>query len=278
MKTYLKPNDLENPEIYKMICEYFFKKCDTISLENYLDQHNVDTCKTLEILSGCKIIENNITNISSKLLDEAYKIFIENNFKYPFLDFFDNIKGLENFIYNEDIFDKKYKKNFEDENSLKNYEFCQKSKKFLKEYPDFETYIIKKRKYYIVSKILNYIYEKSIKNWITVHKKDILNIKINKFDNGNVYSKVYYMKLTDELKKEILSKKSFYNFKFPYFLENISFFKNGYCYLNTIAHEEICEIEITDEEEFEYLKSIGLKFDSNKFISTKEENLFYEDY
>ncbi len=81
-----------------------------------------------------------------------------------------------------------------------------------------------------------------------------------------------------EENKELLNKKSIYDWCFLTSLEDLCFYKNGYCWLYSVAHEEICDIFCENEEEYEYLKSIGIKFVDDKFVPTPKEQLIYEEY
>ncbi len=64
----------------------------------------------------------------------------------------------------------------------------------------------------------------------------------------------------------------------PNFPEDIAFFRNGYCWLYSVAHEEICDIYCENEEEYEYLKLIGIEFVDDEFVPTPKAELYYEEY
>ena len=102
-------------------------------------------------------------------------------------------------------------------------------------------------------------------------------MKNNYLENKIYHSTTYYFKLNNELKKQILNNSSLYGWCFPNYLEDICFFKNGYCWLYSVAHEKLCEIYCRDEKEYEYLKSIGIEFVNNKYIPSKNEKLYYEE-
>lgn len=42
----------------------------------------------------------------------------------------------------------------------------------------------------------------------------------------------------NEMKRYLLEPNRLFNWKYPYFPEDISFFKNGYCWFYTVSHEE----------------------------------------
>ncbi len=89
---------------------------------------------------------------------------------------------------------------------------------------------------------------------------------------------VIFLKTVPELKEYVLENQDLYAWLNPKYLEDISFFKNGYCWLYSIAHEKMCMIFCENEEEYIYLKSIGIEFAEDHFISTPKEELYYENY
>lgn len=90
--------------------------------------------------------------------------------------------------------------------------------------------------------------------------------------------KVLFYRTTQQLENYILSKQCLYDWLNPMYPEDISLFKNGYCWLYSVAHEEICDIYCENEEEYEYLKSIGIEFVDDEFVPTPKEELYYEEY
>lgn len=89
---------------------------------------------------------------------------------------------------------------------------------------------------------------------------------------------VRYYKLTSNTQKYLLTNDSMYNWLNPKYPEDISFFKNGYCWLYSVSHEHICDIYCEDEEEYEYLKSIGVEFVDDCYTPVQKEELYYEDF
>ena len=69
-----------------------------------------------------------------------------------------------------------------------------------------------------------------------------------------------------------------YNWLNPNYPEDVAFFKDGYCWLYSVAHEDICDIYCTDENEYETLKEIGIEFYENKFEQTPKAQLYFEQY
>ena len=76
----------------------------------------------------------------------------------------------------------------------------------------------------------------------------------------------------------LFSNDNLYNWLNPNYPEDISFFKDGYCWLNSITHEELCFIECESVEEYRFLKSIGIKFADKKLCITPKEKMYFEDY
>ena len=68
------------------------------------------------------------------------------------------------------------------------------------------------------------------------------------------------MKLRDDLKKEMLSKNSIFDWVSPLLIDDVKFYKKGKPWLFSTTHEEQCYIYYTNEKERNYLKSIGIKF------------------
>ncbi len=134
------------------------------------------------------------------------------------------------------------------------------------------------------------------KNIKELQEKFKLSIYKIRHDNHWVYSAAYkgpgkylpsemknqfnimFYKLDNSIKEYLLTNKDLYNWINPDYPEDISFFKNGYCWLYSVAHEEMCDIYCESNEEYEYLKSIGIEFFEKKFEPTPKKYLYYEDY
>lgn len=218
-------------DTYKALMDYLFKKCDSISLTKYRDQHEDESMHDLSVIlkeTGYSI-NYIIDNYSVQFLDEIYDRFKDNT---------------KIFDLKLDVFTNQYKR------------ICTDS-------------------------IIGWLYynEMNLK-WLNKNKVNIINCKKNDncLGNPNVYhSDTYTIKLTDEIKSEILSKKSLYDWHWPNSLEDICFFKDGYCFLETISHEKLCFIYCDDKEEYEYLKSIGIKIFEKEFKPTKMGKWEYGD-
>lgn len=109
---------------------------------------------------------------------------------------------------------------------------------------------------------------------------------LKKRNGGNwVYSEVcadddlfqvHFYKFNLELKQFLLANNSLYDWLHPLYPEDIAFFKNGYCWLYSVAHEGICEIYYETENEYNELCNLGIKFD--EYYNLPLEKRYYESY
>jgi hypothetical protein len=56
-----------------------------------------------------------------------------------------------------------------------------------------------------------------------------------------------------------------YKWIYPNLPEDLCFYKNGKCFLRSVAHEKLCWIYTEDEKEIKALEKIGLKFTKMPF-------------
>lgn len=89
---------------------------------------------------------------------------------------------------------------------------------------------------------------------------------------------ILFFKPSKDIRKYLSSNKNLYAWLIPNFPEDIAFFKNGHCWFYSVTHERCCEIFCEDKKEYDYLKSIGINFVENEYISTPREKLYYENY
>lgn len=90
--------------------------------------------------------------------------------------------------------------------------------------------------------------------------------------NNDLLGITYYFKIDEHIKSSVLlNKKNLWDFVYPYSLEDISFLKDNQYWLKSVAHEKICVIYCESEEEYEYLKSIGVEFYEDRYIPVTEE-------
>lgn len=220
---------------YIRLMNYMIQKCDMISLQRYYNQNPDQIKEVIDIiLSKYSYLMENLIKKYSKC--NLYKLY----------------NKLKN---DSDIFDSRYMEKYENDYYKKNYS--------RHEYLRIKKY---NRKSVIYDSINWYIYNITTNSWLNKYSASIHSKEIETLEYGSLnilYSDTYYIDLTSDIKEEILSKSDIYDWKYPTCLDNISFFKNGKCYLSTVAHEEICRIYCENKEEYNYFKSIGIDFIDN---------------
>lgn len=267
-------------ETYKKLMVYLAKKCDAVSFTYRPDQHQNQTNKEVSvILSNEKCTkEDIIKNYSKEYLKYIFEKYRDN------CDIFD-----ENFQkkYEWKMGDKAYKEFKEDfltQRQFKEYynEYGLDISFENMTYNEYEEFIKYDGRMESLNNIINYLfYNYNVEKFINKYKNDILSEErvITKYEpeKGKLLVIRYYIKVSNELIKDILDRKSIYDWCFPRSIEDIEFYKDGYSRLLSVAHENILEIFCESEEEYEYLKSIGIKFEDKKFIPvTKEEKIYYD--
>ncbi len=227
---------------YIKLMQYIWTKSDVVSLRKWHNQHPDITSKVLNIIlkaENCSI-QDIVNKYSDDFLNEIYA----------------------KFLYNKDIFDE---------------EFCTRHGNGLIEVEK------KYRKIFLSDCIGRSYYDATTKQWLDQYKENIIYQKEYIYDDVILNKKIhqdttYFLELTESLKEDILSMNAIYSWCFPLMLEDISFFKDGYCWLDSVAHEELCFIYCKDEEEYEYLKSIGIEFIEDHFVPVSEDEVYYVDY
>lgn len=268
-------------EIYKNLIEYIVKGSDTVAFTYRLKRHNFQKKKIMNIIlkeTGFSK-DDIINNYSDKFI---YEIF-------------------EKFKDNDDIFRKCYKQNFDkftDYDSYVDFMKDNKSKNwFIEEYSrygiklsfDNMTHIEYKQffKYndrldIIWNAISYFVYKYNVENFIEKYKEEIIYeekiISNDMSENEMVTSVCYFFKLSDSLKREILNNNSIYNWRFPFHIEDIEFYRNGYCWLLSVAHEHMLDIFCETKTEFQDLKKIGVEFEERKFIPISKCEVIFKDY
>ena len=106
---------------------------------------------------------------------------------------------------------------------------------------------------------------KDIINWI--YYNYITSEFVNKYKEEMILKKVsdpsytrYFFKLSDRLKKEILSKNSVYDWMFPYSVEDIMFYNDKDIMYASETHENMFDVYCKNKKEYNYFKKIGIKF------------------
>lgn len=81
----------------------------------------------------------------------------------------------------------------------------------------------------------------------------------------------------EEAKKVLLESPSLFCWRYPYFPDDLCFFKNGYCWFSTVAHEGYACAYVRTSEDVKTFEEIGIKFTVNE-CDISYEQLFFEDY
>lgn len=110
------------------------------------------------------------------------------------------------------------------------------------------------------------------------HESFYISGRYTKDEFLNLFEVMFY-KFTDEVRDYLLSNSDMNSWLNPKYPEDMTFLTNGNNYMWSITHEEMCDICCESEEEYEYLKSIGIEFVSDHYEPIDPEvDLFYEEY
>lgn len=100
-----------------------------------------------------------------------------------------------------------------------------------------------------------------------------IKVVLNEYTNVDIC--VY--KVCDEVKPYLLEPKGLFNWKYPYFPDDLSFFKGGYCWFTIVAHEGFACMYIKNDDDIRNLKELGMDFNVTEH-NDNEKSLFYEEY
>ena len=109
----------------------------------------------------------------------------------------------------------------------------------------------------------------------------ISDINIPEFNDPPGFDDLFeilFFKVDKNAEEYLLSNKDLYSWLNPKYPEDIAFFNKGYCWMYSVTHEEYCNIACENEEEYNYLKSIGIKFVEKSFEKTPVDELYFEKY
>ena len=126
---------------------------------------------------------------------------------------------------------------------------------------------------YIKRAIENYFYKYNIRNFLDEHFhciKCVKNIYPELTKGIEPYGIIYYLSIDNKIKSSLLDKKNIWGWEYPYCLEDLCFLRNNQYWLKSVAHEKICNIYCESEEEYEYLKAIGIEFYDDKYVPISE--------
>ncbi len=139
-------------------------------------------------------------------------------------------------------------------------------------YSKFEN--MKNLKKGFIEQVLTYYQNDLIsKEILSKNKKNIISKKNIFCDEIEcLYQTIYTFKINNDTIKLLKNMKLFtdentYNDSIiGGYLEDLCLYKNEHCWLNSVSHENLCDIYCDSEQEYEYLKSIGIEFYEDHYI------------
>lgn len=99
----------------------------------------------------------------------------------------------------------------------------------------------------------------------------------NDINNERERLSINLYKVCEEVKNFLYKPNGVFKWRYPHFPEDLSFFKDGYCWFESCAHEKFAFMYLDDLGEVEILKNLGLKFEL-KESEVEKVRLFYEEY
>ena len=211
------------------------------SKEKQVMNYLINKCNML-ILSS---YNNQHEELTSKILNI---VISDNHYSKEFVD-----KICETYKDDERIFDSNY-------NQL---------------YEKYSVNMVEERKTVIKNAIDEVVYKYYVDLFINKHKKDIIKVDIEENEQiigQNFVRTDYYFKLTPQLKTVILESNLF-DWCFPKKLEDLTFVENNFVKFFSISHEKIYDIYCSSEEEYIFLKTLGINFYDDLY--DKEEEKIY---
>ena len=243
---------------YKELIKYVIKKSDVMMFvvrrDRYIYKTNYEIIKRI----------SNILKVTIEDIEERYIYYIENRYE----ELYRNYK----FILNEvaesvstwaNIKKTTIKEEFKQQLILRIESEIKGKKNFLIQERCI-TELKEKLKKYLIK-------EKHDSKW-TVNQVFVKNEK----ENNHYLFDICFYKICPEVEKFLLeSVDSLYGFNPPYLPEDIAFYKDGYCWFYTVTHEKLCDLDIENIEESNYIENMGIKIEKYQ-INEKLKDLFEE--
>lgn len=237
---YIKIRKEPRRKKYRKLIEY---SCNNNTIMSFkIEKHHFDSTEKKEyenilynILNLSK--EEIINNIGkAKFITKIYNLFKGNK----------EIMNIIKYYFYKDIEEKYYT-----EEELKELEKIVSSKFYIKDAIDFMIFVT----------IENDMYNEKMNEYINTLKNNIVKIDKREYKPGWRNYDIYYFKIDNFLKEKLLEANRLFQWNLTDLPSDICFYKNGKIWLESIAHEEICDIYTGDKEEIDYFKKIGLKFE-----------------
>lgn len=228
-----------NGEVYKLLLEYAFEKCDEFVLSKRLDYHYDKNQKIRDIFLADRYFMSNLNNdkefLYNYLIDKYFDLIGK-------LCIDDILNWNDSFAYPLDIY-------------------------------KIESLI----QFAIMNTLEWIVYENNVNTFLKFNKDNIkIEKKCYSEDGKKLLLISYVFKINDEIKQVILNVDNLFDWCFPNTLEDLSFLRNGNYLMFSVAHEKICEIYCENEEEYEYFKSIGITFSDNDYIPIVSRIFHYD--
>ena len=112
--------------------------------------------------------------------------------------------------------------------------------------------------------------EKLSTHLVQVYESEIYGL--NEYDRER---EIYVVKIDDSLDASFFDNHSLYDWRYPGFPEDICFYKDGKCFMETVAHEQLSFFYFTDEELESFLQEKNIEYwieDDFKYISILLKN------
>lgn len=209
-------------EAYKKLIEYALKTCDSFSLCRYEGMERITDIQR----KNFELITSNKEFTKQKLLE---------NYSEKFLDkIYNTYKDDERIHFNMLLQPSPLYKRLDILDGVELFVFQYKTEKFLEKYK-------------------NLLLEK-----IPVDDCVFYDKNGKKLETGNYKLKYKLNRKTAEFL--INNANNVYDFIYPKNMEDLCIYNNGTLWLDSVAHEKECVIFCTSNDEYELLKSFGIKF------------------
>ena len=222
---------------------------------------------------GNMLVKNEINGKTfEKLIDYAYDKCDYVSFKYYFEPFdFSFRKGMDVILSTPGFTKDDIIKNFSDSYLDKAYEYFKNNDKIFDEtYLNDDSDIAEFRRLLAIKNSINMVFYNHVKEvFIEKFKHNLVSEQLIDVKEEDLFDRgiLYIFKFNEEMKKEILTNKSLYDWCQPKYLDDIAFIKGNDYWLYSITSREYCDILCENEKELEYLKTIGIEFKKDEFVS-----------